>query len=825
MSRDSSFTIAVAGNPNSGKTCLFNALTGGSQTVGNYPGVTVERKEGRCVWHGRTLNLVDLPGTYSLTAYSLDEIVARETIIEENPDAVIDVVDATNLERNLYLAIQLLEMGVSVVLVLNMADLARRRGIRIDVEHLSAELGCPVVETVASRGKGIGRVLDAALDAVEKGTPCNTHTFAYGEDVEEQVNALKEVVEKDAGLNRMAAPRWIAVKMLEEDDELLRKVQQFASHSGPILELHKRARALIEEAEQEEPAAVMAAQRHTLCQRLVANAVQYTKGDIRNLTDKVDTIACHRLWGFLLVILCVYVMFKAVFLLAQGVAWMPYWDGGLVLRTPTGVFAGIFEEWLPALFRGMPDGALKSLILDGVFAGVGGVLEFVPLIFIMFFFLAIIEDSGYVTRIAFMLDRAFYAFGLQGKSIVPLIVSGGIAGGCAAPGIMATRTLREEKDRLTTMLVTPFMNCGAKMPVYAILIGAFFAAYKGEVFSFLVLLSWALALGAAFVLRKTVVKGEQTPFVMELPPYHLPHLKSVLRSSGRRCWQYVKKAGTIILGANVLIWALMYFPRLDTEKFQEKQAQLTAAWAEDHNAASDMFAGSAEDRERVLAYLSRFEKTVSAACDRGGTVRLPSEIISPPELYSVAHNLFITGAGKDSLRASRTVSAADLAEGRLKAFRELRGRLMRLESRREAEQLEHSFAGWLGRALTPVTQLAGFEWKTNIALIGGFAAKEVIVSTLGSAYSMGSAASDAAVESDGGSRLIKRIRSEWTPLRAFGLMIFVMIYAPCVVTITVLGREAGHWKWALFSTVFNTAVAFVLATMIYQIGKVVGLGG
>jgi ferrous iron transport protein B len=366
-----------------------------------------------------------------------------------------------------------------------------------------------------------------------------------------------------------------------------------------------------------------------------------------------------------------------------------------------------------------PAPMLHSLLNDGIIGGVGGVMEFVPLIFIMFLFISVLEDTGYIARVAFILDRVLQTFGMQGKSILALVVSGGLgAGGCAVPGVMATRTLREEKDRLVTMLVVPFMNCGAKMPVYAMLIAAFFAESRTSMMVLLWALSWVVALCSAWVLRRFVIKGEQTPFVMELPPYHMPVPRSVLMHTWERTWMYIRKAGTIILALSIMLWAAMYFPRL-------------------------------------------------------------------PE--------------PDPTTGAQVLSEDDAS----------------------AQQLAGSFAGRLGRTLEPATRWAGFDWRTNIALVGGFAAKEVVVGTLGTVYSMGSSTSDEEFET-----LSARLASDpgWNPLKAFALMIFVMLYAPCLVTVVMIRRESGSWKWALFATAYSTAVAFVLAAGVYQAGVLLGLG-
>jgi ferrous iron transport protein B len=494
----------------------------------------------------------------------------------------------------------------------------------------------------------------------------------------------------------------------------------------------------VERRHNEEPAVLVAEHRYGYAAGIVRDCVTIHDHG-RSLTDAIDTIVCHRGLGFLFVGLVVFVSFKLTFFVADGANWIP-WFGGW--RSPVGVSAWVFDEWLPTLVAGMAEGPLKSMLLDGIIAGVGGVMGFVPLIFVMFLMLGIIEDSGYIARIAFVLDRVLRAFGLQGKSILAMIVSGGIAGGCAVPGVMATRTLREEKDRLVTMLVVPFMNCGAKMPVFAVLIAAFFSNYRGEMLWLLALLSWVFALLAALILRRFVIKGEQTPFVMELPPYHLPTVRNVLLIALERSWMYLKKAGTVILAVSIVLWAMMFFPRQDTAAFDTRRATLESQLAASPEASSG-------DLEQQLAAL----------------------------------------------------------DGEVREF-----------------QIEHSLAGRFGRGLEPVSRLAGMGWRENISLLGGFAAKEVIVSTMGMAYSLGEIEADENVSED--MPLVTALRADdsWNPLRGFALIVFVMLYAPCLVTVAAIWRESGSWKWALFSVVYSTALAFVMATLIYQTGLHLGVG-
>ena len=709
--------IAIAGNPNAGKSSIFTSLTGTHQQVSNYPGVTVERKEGAVRWQGRRITVLDLPGTYSLTAYSQEEVVARNAIIGERPDVVVDVVDASNLERNLYLTVQLMEMRVPMVIALNMVDVAARRGMTIDTAKLSALLGVPIVETVGSKGKGMDELLEACVGAMD--APRKPKPVTYGHEVSREVENLAALLAGCGPLVERYEPRWVAVKLLEQDPHAGGEVRSLCGERAEDIErAAAKARLDIERHFGEDLVTIIAERRYGFAAGALKECVTLRGEARQEHTDRIDAIVCSRAVGPLVLVGVVAALFFFVFKLSDEWRWIP-WVGGW--RSPTGIMDWVFEglsRSVSGLEKSMP--MLYSLLDDGIISGVGGVMGFVPLIFLLFLFVSFLEDTGYIARVAFMLDRVLRVFGMQGKSILALIVSGGLgAGGCAVPGVLATRTLREEKDRLVTMLVIPFMNCGAKMPVHAMLIAAFFPSWRTGMMMLLWAISWAVTLCAAWVLRRFVVRGEQTPFVMELPPYHLPTLRGTLIHTWERTWMYVKKAGTVILAISILLWAFMYFPRMSPDE--------TARAA--------------------------------AAVSLGGN-----------------------GANHATLQAQR---------------------------------LAHSFAGRLGTALEPVSRLAGFDWRVNVALIGGFAAKEVVLGTLGTLYSMGK------VDEEQFESLSLRLAhdSQWNRLKGFTLMLFVMLYAPCLVTVSVIRRESGSWKWAAFSTVYSTTIAFTLAAGVYQLGR------
>ncbi len=735
-------TVALAGNPNSGKTTLFNELTGARQHVGNYPGVTVEKKEGLYTNKDFQLHIVDLPGTYSLTAYSLEEVVARDFLVNRKPEVVINIVDASNLERNLYLAVQFLEMGVAVCIALNMIDVAHKRGIEINARKLSTLLGVPVVPTIARSGQGKKELMESAARIVQENKEFVPLKISYGDDVDRALIEMEKEIEAENFLTATYPVRWIALKYMENDEQILEKGRSANPELAARLQatVKKVSHHLLETLDTY-PEAMIADQRYGYIKSILKQGVIYQKYDPNRLysSDRIDKVLTNRFLGPLIMLAIIAGLYQVVFTYSA---------------VPVGWLETIFG-WIGAGVGAiLPDGLLKSLIVSGIIDGVGGVLGFVPLIMFMFFGIAFLEDSGYLARVAFMLDRVFRIFGLHGSSVMAFIVSGGIAGGCAVPGVMATRTLKSPRERLATLLTVPFMNCGAKLPVFALLIAAFFARHEALIMFVITLGAWAGALLVAKLLRVTVIKGAATPFVMELPPYRMPTFKGLAIHTWERTRQYVRKAGTVILGFSIILWAMMTFPGLPDSKVQQFETQ----------------------RQALL-------NTAPAA-----TVR---------ELEN-------NGAATELSGAAVTLK------------RQLNG----IKYREAETALRYSIAGRIGRALEYVSRWAGFDWRTNIALVGGFAAKEVVVSTLGTAYSMGevdpqeSGVLSAALAKD----------PAWSPLVALSLIVFTMFYSPCFVSVVCISRESGSWKWGAFAIVFNTLLAFVLAVSIYQVGSVLGVG-
>ncbi len=537
-------SIALAGNPNSGKTTLFNSMTGSRQHVGNYPGVTVEKKEGSCKHSDSEIKVVDLPGTYSLTAYSTEELVARNFIIDSKPDVVVDVIDASNLERNLYLAVQIMELGVPVVLAFNMCDVADSRGLEFDMGMLSSLLGVPIVRTVGHKSKGVAELLDAAVLVAQSENRAKAPDIRYGKDIETAITAIRKHLISHKQFSNEREARWTAVKLLENDKEVAGQVTEARIHETVRTEQARIEATLGDSAEM-----LIADRRYGFISGACQEAVRSTVETRHTHSDRIDEIIIHRFWGVPIFLGLMYFVFWLTF--TVGTPPMDWIDAAF------GWLGESVSSWWPT----GSESVLKSLLIDGIIDGVGGVIIFLPNILLLFLAIAVLEDSGYMARAAFMMDRLMHKIGLHGKSFIPMLTGFG----CSIPAIMATRTLENRRDRLATMLVVPLASCGARLPIYALIIPAFFPeAWRAPMLWTIYVIGILLAIVCAKVLRSTLFKGDSVPFVMELPPYRLPTLKGVMIHMWERGGLYLKKAGTVILGVSVVLWALTSFPRTET---------------------------------------------------------------------------------------------------------------------------------------------------------------------------------------------------------------------------------------------------------------------
>ena len=729
--------IVLAGNPNAGKTTLFNTLTGARQTVGNYPGVTVDKKEGKCLYDGKKIIITDLPGTYSLSAYSLEEIVARDFLIDEKPDMVINIVDSSNLERNLYLTVQFLELGIPVCIALSMLDIAKQRGIEIDILELSKKMQVPVIPIDGRSGRGKKNLLKICIEKAEAKQKITPLKISYSSDINKALIEIEEIIKKENFLLESYNPAWVALKYIENDELIISKgnianINISKNLKTEVTKLSKHTKATLDSY----PEAIIADWRYGFIHSIVSQGVVKRKEEINKLyiSDKIDRVVTNRLAGPFIMAAILMFLYSFTFSYSE---------------IPTGWVESFFGFISQIAETHLPDGHIKSLLISGIIDGVGGVLGFTPIILFMFFGIAILEDSGYLARVAFMMDRVFRLFGMHGNSVMAYIISGGIAGGCAVPGIMATRTLRSPKERLATILTAPFMNCGAKLPVMALMIAAFFSNEKAKYMLIFTVIAWTTALLTSKILRLTIIRGESTPFVMELPPYRIPTLKGLLIHTWERTWQYIKKAGTVILVISIMIWAMMTFPKIP---------------------------------------------------------------ISKTKIFEIKRNIISQNFNAKIIKEVKTAKEGTKLSEKAQEFQ---NEIKQIDKKEAEAALRHSIAGKIGTFFEPITQMAGFDWRTNIALLGGFAAKEVIVSTLGTAYSLGN------VDTEKHEELVDKLASEkgWNKVKAFALTIFIMFYAPCFVAVICIAKESS-WKWAIFSIIFNTTLAFTLAVSAYQIGSI-----
>jgi ferrous iron transport protein B len=629
--------VALAGNPNSGKTSLFNALTGSTQHVANFPGVTVERKEGHCQWGRWSWTVVDLPGTYSLSAYSIEEIVARDVLVEERPGLVIDVLDASNLQRNLYLATQLLELGLPLVLAANMLDVAWRRGQRVDLEELSRRLGAPVVAVAGHQGAGLARLKEAVARRLEEDAP-PAPLLDYGPELEAALARLEAALPpREAG---DPPPRWTALRLLEGDPRTSARARHAVGEA--LLTMADGLQGEVEAALVQRAEIALANRRHQRIQEWIRACRPVGPDPARRFrSDHADRLLLHRWLGLPIFLAFMYLTFQLTFSLgAAPMGW---------IESAVGALTRLLDQRWP-----WPQAALlKSLLLDGVIGGVGGVLVFLPNIVLLFFCLTLMEDTGYMARAAFLNDRLMQRIGLHGKSFIPLLTGFG----CSIPGIMGTRVLENQRDRLLTMLVLPLMSCGARLPIYLLLIPAFFPQQLHARMLFLIYtVGVGLAISLAKLLRVSVLKGEQSPFVMELPPYKLPTLRSLGLAVRLRAGLYLKKAGTLILGVSILLWGLASWPSLPADA---SSARALAA-AREAGAARQVVALENRQAEQALesSLLGRLGRALEPVmAPLGFDWRISSSLLgafAAKELFvaqlGVVYALGETDAGSESLR-------------------------------------------------------------------------------------------------------------------------------------------------------------------------------
>lgn len=711
--------VALVGNPNCGKTSLFNVASGSHEHVGNYSGVTVDAKEGHFDFQGYHFRLVDLPGTYSLSAYSPEELYVRKHIIDETPDVIINVVDAGNLERNLYLTAQLIDMNVRMVVALNMYDALLHSGNTLDHKKLGQLFGVPIVPTVSRTGKGIDNLFHVIIGLYEgadfvgqkegiqdeamreyrewhdKYVPDHkygshdeeTHDFDgksyirhihinHGPELERSIDAVKEVICKNENIRYKYSTRFLAIKLLENDKDIEQRVISTLPNGEEVIRVRDKEAGRIRLSMNEDSEQAITDAKYGFITGALKETYTEKNQNTEMFTRIVDSIVTHKIWGFPIFFVFLYLMFECTFVFGE---------------YPKGWIEWLVEQIASLAETFMPAGPLKDLIVDGIIGGVGGVIVFLPNILFLYIFISFMEDSGYMARAAFIMDKIMHKMGLHGKSFIPLIMGFG----CNVPAIMASRIIESRKSRLVTILINPLISCSARLPIYLVMIGAFFPSKASLVLLSIYVTGILLAVLMARIFSRFIVRGDDAPFVMELPPYRMPTAKSVLRHTWEKGAQYLKKMGGIIMIASVIIWFLGYYPNHDA--------------------------------------------------------------------YSTT-----------------------------------------------AEQQENSYIGQIGKAIEPVIEPLGFDWKMGVGILSGIGAKELVVSTLGVLYT----------NDDGIESVDLADRIPITPLVAYGYMLFVLIYFPCIATVAAIKNESGSWKWAAFTICYTTLLAWIVAFLVHQVGGI-----
>ena len=679
--------VALVGNPNCGKTSLFNMASGSHEHVGNYSGVTVDAKEGTFEHGGYKFLLVDLPGTYSLSAYSPEELYVRKNLIEEMPDVVVNVVDASNLQRNLYLTTQLIDMNLRVVMALNMYDELQTKGDKLDIKQLGYLLGMPVVPTVSRTGDGLTALFDTVVQIYENSDPhiARHIHINHGAELEESIGRIKKLIKLNTAIRYKYSTRYLSIKYLEGDKEIEKVVEGLPNRDEIIatrFEEHRRIQGILNNSM--ESAFVDA--KYAFIQGAIAETYEPYQGKRRRhtLTDRIDAFVTNKWLAFPLFFVLLYLVFSGTFVIGEyPMQWI---------------------EWIVAKFGAfvssiMHDGWLKDLVADGIIGGVGSVLVFLPNILLLYLFISLLEDSGYMARAAFIMDRLMHKIGLHGKSFIPMIMGFG----CNVPAVMATRMIESPKSRLITMLVIPLMSCAGRMPVYILIAGAFFPHHAGLVLLGMYALGILLAMAAAKIMS-LFFKDDDLPFVMELPPYRVPTAKSIFRHTWEKGKQYLQKMSGIILICSMALWFLSYFPN---------------------------------------------------------------------------HDAYAT----------------------------------------PKDQQEHSFIGYVGKAMEPVLEPLGFDWRMGVGIVAGVGAKELVVSTLGVMYADDEPIDVMTGDASGDTRLQRALTRSVTPAAALAYMVFILLYFPCIATFVAIKKESGGWKWAIFTAVYTIALAWVAAFITFRIAS------
>ncbi len=784
--------VALVGQQNAGKSTLFNMLTGLAQHVANYPGVTVDRKSGGYTSGGVRYEVTDLPGCYSLTSFSPEERVTRAYLLDDRPDVVVNVIDATNLRRGLTLTFQLLEMGLPVIVALNMMDVVKAQKFEIDIDLLSQRLNVPVIPVIGRKGQG-AKALRAAIDAAPEARFVSLNYDRLNDAVEEVQAALAE----EPALAGFSA-RWLAVKLMENDEETAKLVTSRLDNPHSILD---RAHKLRDAAGGAEAASDgIAAARNTLATDIVQTVVTSKSTGRLPISERVDRFLLNRWLAPVFLVLVIWTIYELS--IVQG------YELTKVTWPILASFRNIMSDLLPPAGF-LIDSQVRALgmwIVDSI----NTLLNYVPIFLILFALIAILEDSGYMARIAFILDRILHRFGLHGQSTLPFVLAGVFAGGCAVPGVMATKGIPDTRARLATILTVPFMNCMAKIPLYTLLINIYFPETKGLVLFYLSTITMFVALLVSKLLTSSILaKKETAPFVMELPNYHLPTIMGVLRRSFDRTWLYIKKVGTIVVAIAVVIYVLLQFPGIPENEQVTYQARGEAAITEFYGALDgNPNLAAVASQDKLIDLINAYSSYRSQRLNAGGKDAAEAIDASFSARYPDFAPYLLRSKDKNDKAAAKALKTLDRDRSTLR--REMR-----------QDKIERSFLGMIGRALEPVTQVADFDWKINVALLSSFAARESSVATLGVLFDQDEGQNDTLEERMGE----QQTATGYTALSAAALMLFFALYPPCLATVIMVRVQTDSTKWMLFSIVFPTILGLTVAGSLYTIGNALGLSG
>ena len=787
--------VALAGQPNCGKSTVFNALTGASQHVANYPGVTVDKMVGWYKHNGFKVEVVDLPGTYSLTSYSPEERVSRDFILYEKPSVTVNVMDAAHLKRCLYLTFQLTEMEIPVILNLNMMDVAEKRGMDIDIEALSERLGVPVVPTTMKNGRGKKALIETIHAVSEKRERAVAIPIDYGE----MESYLGDIVRKLSPENLLTAvypPRWTAIKLMEADIEVERLIRERHSDPDAVLDAVAAARAEFEARFGESPEVHIAHSRY-LAAEGIARACTAAAAETRApLSDKIDGIVCHRVLGPAILV---------------GVIWLLYYLAIVQGYNVTNYTWPLLAKLRSLVEAVVPEPGFINIPLIRAFAlwlvdSVNALLNYIPVFFILFALIAVLEDSGYMPRMAFIMDRLFSRYGLHGQSTLPMVLGGIYVGGCAVPAVMSCKGIPDERSRLATILIIPLLNCLAKVPLYVLLINAYFSQHKAWAMFFISTISLLLVLPVSKVLILTVLKNKDTaPFVMEMPAYHMPTLRGVLGRAAQRVWLFIRKITTIVVAVAVVVFVLLRFPGLGQDRlagYEVRKDKAVAAFFKQTEGSPYAAALQEEDLMDLVLYWDDYKNAKMTVSDQAAM-----DAVNETFASRNAGFFKIVNPGRD--REAKKIN---------RAFKRLYNQRKRILMEIQKERIHGSFLGVLGKKLEPATRWAGFNWRVNVALLSAFAAKESSVATLGALYEQeeeGEALEQRMAEAEKG----------FTPLHALALMLFMVLYPPCLATSVAVKLQAGSVKWMLFSIVYPMALGIGTAILVFSGGSALGLTG